>query len=68
MAGQLKETPAIKKARQRAIDAQRKKQQSKVGLYSTKEREKRVTKSRMKSAEKAGRRAASTAIKFSGGF
>ena len=68
MAGRLKETPAIKKARQRAIDAQRKKQQSKVGLYSTKESEKRITKSRMKAAEKAGKRAASTAIKFSGGY
>ena len=42
MAGQLKETPAIKKARQRAIDAQRKKQQAKVGLYSTKESKKRM--------------------------
>ena len=68
MPGRLKETPAIKRARQRAIDAQRKKQYAKTGLYSTKESEKRIMKSRMKSAEKAGRKAASTALKFSGGY
>tara|TARA_B100000745_G_C20097783_1_gene375405 strand:- start:298 stop:504 length:207 start_codon:yes stop_codon:yes gene_type:complete len=68
MPGRLKETPSIKRARQRAIDAQRKKQQASAGLYSEEESKKRIRKSRMKSAERAGRKAASTALKFSGGY
>jgi len=73
MPGRLKETPSIKRARQRAIDAQRKKNrlgaQASADLYSEEESKKRIRKSRMKSAGKAGRRASSTAIlKFSGGY
>ena len=68
MPGRLKETPATKKSRQRAIDSERKRQQSEIGLYSAKESAKRIRRSRMKSAEKAGRKAASTAIKFSRGY
>ena len=68
----MRETAAARKARRRAIERhdkrQRQKQQAKTGLYPTKDEEKRIRKSRMKSAEKAGRRAASTAIKFSGGY
>ena len=76
MAQSLRETPAIRKARRRAIARNterndrkaREKQQSNAGLYPTKDEEKRIRKSRMKSAGKAGRAAASTALKFSGGF
>ena len=68
----MRETAAARKARRRAIEShdkkQRQKQEAQTGLYSTKESEKRIRKSRMKSAEKAGRRAASTALKFSGGY
>ena len=68
----VRETAAARKARRRAIERNdkkvREKQYSKTGLYPTKDEEKRIRKSRMKSAEKAGRKAASTAIKFSGGF
>ena len=64
----MRETAATRKSRKRAIERQRQKQQAKTGLYPTKDEEKRIRKSRMKSAEKAGRKAASTAIKFSGGF
>ena len=68
----MREASAARKARRRAIERhdkrQRQKQQSQAGLYPTKDEEKRIRKSRMKSAGKAGRAAASTALKFSGGY
>ena len=72
----MRESSAARKARRRAIARNterndrkaREKQQAKTGLYPTKDEEKRIRKSRMKSAGKAGRAAASTALKFSGGY